>query len=104
MRKFVLPIGVLGLAALSLVGLGGAANAGSTSLITKNTTSYQVPSNQSPKVQSLAQGTHVQAHCFAEGQDLHGNYYWFRVTKDGGQPGFVHRDAIIGLPGNLPHC
>ena len=96
-----------GLSAVTLVGLAGGASAAaptdsSNSWIKAPATSYTSPSNQSIRVHTLHPGEQVQSLCFVEGQQLNGNFYWFRILKSG-ELGFVHRDAIVP-PHDLPHC
>ncbi len=96
-----------GLSAVTLVGLAGGASAAaptdsSNSWIKAPATSYTSPSNQSIRVHTLHPGEQVQSLCFTEGQELHGNFYWFRILK-GGEQGYVHRDAIVAPP-DLRNC
>jgi hypothetical protein len=71
--------------------------------ITQATTSYVYPTNQSTPVHyGFKAGDQVVVRCFTEGQELQGNHYWFRITKDGNL-GFVHRSAMATATG-IPHC
>ena len=108
MRKFTAVTVSVAAAALLAVGAAHTANAQSSSAdhvgyIKQPTTSYQYPTNQSSPVKfGLKPGQQVDVVCFTEGQELNGNYYWFRIV-DSGTPSFVHRDAIA--PGDgMPHC
>jgi hypothetical protein len=89
-------------AAAGVAGLATTAHAAEPGLITRPTTSYTSPSQQSIPVHFLRQGDQVETLCFTEGQDLHGNAYWVRIRQNG-DLGFVHRDAIIP-PSGLTHC
>jgi hypothetical protein len=100
----------LSVAAAALLAVGAAhtanaqsAPAGHVGYIKQPTTSYQYPTNQSSPVKfGLTPGQQVDVVCFTEGQELNGNYYWFRIVESG-TPSFVHRDAIA--PGHgMPHC
>ena len=75
--------------------------------ITRPTTGYQHPTNQSaPVLTGLKQGQSVTALCFAEGQVVNDNPYWFRISTTPtpeGNTAFVHRDAISVGP-DLRHC
>ncbi|GEL23107.1 hypothetical protein PSU4_20610 [Pseudonocardia sulfidoxydans NBRC 16205] len=73
-------------------------------VITRATTSYSSPSNQSAPVSSLPKDTQLQVQCVVEGQTPPGssNFYWVRVNDANGSS-FVHRDAITVAPG-LRHC
>ena len=102
-----LVVAAAGVGLTALAGTAGAAEAADTAerkaWISKNTTSYVVPDNQSPRVHVLSAGTEVEPVCFSEGQQLGDSFYWFRINHDG-ERGFVHRDAIGGVPTDLPHC
>src|SRR5947209_412912 len=80
------------------VGGGDVDAAGFPATISKPTTAYQWPTKDSPAViTGLAKDQQVTAHCFAEGDVVDGNQYWFRIslTPDPqGNTGFVHRGAI----------
>lgn len=107
MRKLLLLAAGSAVAVVGVLGIAGTANAAQAqghSVITKSTTSYTSPSNQStPMRTDLTAGTQVETLCFTEGQELNGNHYWFRIVKDGEHGGYVHRDAISGASG-LKHC
>jgi hypothetical protein len=104
MRKLIVLATGTAVAVAGLITLAATANAGgSNSVITKSTTSYTSPSNQSIRVSSLTQGTQVESLCFTEGQMLNGNPNWFRISKDGNSAQYVHRDAI-SAPKDLKHC
>jgi hypothetical protein len=108
MRKIIIAATVTVLAALTMLGLamlglaGTASAAEANSVITRSTTSYSSPSNQSAPGLPLTAGTLVDTVCFTEGQTLNGNHYWFRIQLDG-TSSYVHRDAITP-PTGLRHC
>ena len=93
-------------AGLAVVGLAGtAAAAESKGWITHPTTSYNAPSTKAQPVATFAErGTPVEALCSIRGENVNGNSNWFRIAEDGEQRGFVHRDAIGGVPMDLPSC
>jgi hypothetical protein len=102
-RSIVMAGSATCIAVVAGVALAGVADAStSTGVITRPTTSYSSPSNVSVPVRSLAQGTHVDAVCFTEGQTIDGNHNWFRIIGDGGSS-YVHRSAISADP-DLRHC
>lgn len=89
--------------ALAVAGVAGTAVAAAGGYISQATTSYSSPSNKAIPVDFLAQGTAVETLCFTEGQELRNSNLWFKVAKDG-RMGFVHRDTIGGIQGDLRHC
>lgn len=93
-------------AGLTLVGLAGtAAAAESKGWITHPTTSYNAPSTKAhPVAEFTERGTPVETLCSIRGENVNGNSTWFRIAEDGAQVGFVHRDAIGGVPVDLPSC
>ena len=106
MRKLLVTGAAVAVAGLAVIGLAGTAAAatGSTGWITHPTTSYTSPSKQSQPLAQLGQGTPVEALCYTKGEIVNGNPNWFRIAEDGESLGFVHRDAIGGVPGDLRHC
>jgi len=88
---------------LAVASVAGAAAAAASGYISQATTSYTSPSNTTIPVDFLAQGTAVETLCFTEGQQLRNSNLWFRVARDG-KTGFVHRDTIGGISGDLRHC
>jgi hypothetical protein len=93
-------------AGLTVVGFAGtAAAAESKGWITHPTTSYNAPSTKAQPVAGFTErGTPVDTLCSIRGETLNGNSTWFRIAEDGEQRGFVHRDAIGGVPLDLPTC
>jgi hypothetical protein len=103
MRKIIISAAAAVLAALAVIGLAGTAGATEQNgIITRATTSYTSPSNNSAPVLSLAPGTAVETVCYTEGQHLDGSNYWFRVLHDD-TSSFVPR-ASITPPSELRHC
>ncbi len=107
MRKLILVTATGVIAAAGMLTLAGTAAADSNnSVITRATTAYTSPSQNSEAVASLEAGTPVQSLCYTEGQRVDGTSTWFRISTDGdGRPdGFVNRSAIDGAQSALPHC
>jgi hypothetical protein len=92
-------------AGLTVVGLAGTADAAeSKGWITHPATSYNAPSTKAQPVATFTRGTPVETLCSIRGENLDGNSTWFRIAEDGEQRGFVPRDAIGGVPLDLPTC
>lgn len=108
MKKTLVTGGIAAVLTLGAIATAGSAiaaeSAAPNGVITRATTSYSSPSNQSAPVSSLAKDTPLQVMCFVEGQTPPGsnNFNWFRINDANGQS-FVHRDAITVAP-DLRHC
>jgi hypothetical protein len=89
--------------ALALAGIATGAAAASGAWISKPTAAYTSPSDKSIPVAFLSPGDAVQPVCFTEGQQLRQSSLWFRIAKDG-ISGYVHRDTIGGISGDVRHC
>jgi hypothetical protein len=89
--------------ALAVAGVAGSAAAAVGGYISQATTSYSSPSSTTIPVDFLSQGTAVETLCFTEGQQLRNSNLWFKIASNG-KIGFVHRDTIGGVRGDLRHC
>jgi hypothetical protein len=103
----VAAVGVLGIASTaSAAGIDGTAGTPpGNSTIKKETTSFNAPSTQSLRVDTLHRGDQVDAVCYREGQKIDGSAYWFKIDKndENHTMSYVHLDAI-SAPKDLPHC
>lgn len=109
MRKTLVTGGVvavaLGLGALTAATAAAAESAAPNGVVTRSTTSYTSPSNQSAPVAALAKDTTLELRCFTEGVAPPGskNFYWFRIVNPDGPSSYIHRDSVTVAPG-LKHC
>ena len=71
--------------------------------ITKMTTSFSNPTNQSiPVHEVLVPNQNVLARCSVDGQTISGDNDWIRIGRDG-KLGFVHA-STIQVNGHIPNC
>jgi hypothetical protein len=90
-----------GLAVASTVSAGSTTESFGT--ITKMTTSFSNPTNQSiPVHETLVPNQNVLVRCSAEGQDIGGDSTWIRIGRDG-QLGFVPA-STIQVNGHVNSC
>jgi hypothetical protein len=107
MRKLAALAAVSGAAALGGLAVASAVSADSSTeafgTITKMTTSFSNPTNQSiPVHETLVPNQNVLVRCTIEGQDIGGDTTWIRVGRDG-KLGFVPAHTIE-VNGHVSNC
>ena len=107
MRKLAALVVVSSAAALGGLAVASAVSADDSTptfgTITKMTTSFSNPTNQSiPVHEVLVPNQNVLARCTIEGQDVGGDSTWIRIGRDG-MLGFIPAHTIQ-VNGHIPNC
>jgi hypothetical protein len=105
MRKLLVTVATAAVTGAALLGAAGTAVAAeSNAWVTHAASSFNAPREDAVRVDTFVGGEQVEALCFTEGQVVDGNPIWFRIEQNGEYRGFVHRDALGGVPTDLRHC
>jgi hypothetical protein len=106
MRKIAALATVSAAAALGGLAVANSVSAESTETygtITKMTTSFSNPTNQSiPVHEVLVPNQNVLARCSIEGQDIGGDTTWIRIGRDG-KLGFIPA-STVQVNGHIGSC